>query len=147
MELIYTWPQLKAVQDRIAEIEEETEAITDRIIAEKRSLTEEERLRRNALWDEYHELDKKRDEMRRQTIPEVGMPCTVIWYSDRSSAVVTHVSKSGKEVTVKCNGIYSCTKTFTYRRNGNWVQKGTTSRDWGTLLGIGYQSDYYDPEY
>ena len=148
MELIYTWSELKAVQDRIAEIEKESESITDMIIREKRSLTEPERLHRNALWEEYSELDKKREEMRKQTIPEVGMPCTVIYYSDRSSAVVTEVrGKAKKEVVVKQCGIYSSTKVFTYRRNGHWVSKGSTSRDWGTLLGIGYQSDYYDPSY
>ena len=86
--------------------------------------------------------------MERQTIPEVGMPCTVIFYSDRSSAEVIAVrGKTKNEVDVKMCGLYSGTKTFTYRRNGHWVEKGTTSRDWGTLLGIGYQSDHYDMEY
>lgn len=148
MDLIYTWAELKAVQDRIAEIDKETERITDMVIREKRPLIEPERLHRNALWDEYHALDKKRDLMRRQTIPEVGMPCTVIFYSDRSSAVVTAVrGKAKKEVDVKMCGIYSGTKTYTYRRNGLWVQKGTSSRDWGTLLALGFQEDYRDPEF
>ena len=148
MELIYTWPQLKAVQDRIKSIEQETDAITDRTISERRAKTEEERLRYNALWHERHELEKQRDIMRKECIPEVGMPCTVHWYSDRSGATIKEViGKTKKKVVVKCDGTYSCTKVFTYRRNGHWVEEGTTSRDWGTLLSLGYKSNYLDPSF
>ena len=142
MELIYTWSQLKAVRDRINAIAVTTDAIID---------NREYDLRRdeyNALWAERHALEEQRDMMERQTIPEVGMPCTVIFFSDRSSAEVIAVrGKTKKEVDVKMCGIYSGVKTFTYRRNGHWVEKGTTSRDWGTLLGIGHKSDHYDMEY
>lgn len=143
MELIYTWPELKAVQDRIESIEQETDAITQTTITEQRTKTEEERLRYNALWDERHKLEKQRDIMRKQCIPEVGMPCTVHWYSDSSGA---HVEKilSPKRIQVKCDSLYSCTKIFTFRRNGHWVEEGSTSRDWSTLLSLGYRSDYYD---
>lgn len=141
-ELIYTWAELKAVRDRINAIAVATDAIIDNRESETR------REEYNRLWDERHELEKKRDEMEHHTIPEVGMPCTVIYYSDRSSAVVIAVrGKEKKEVDVRQCGTYSGVKTFTYRRNGRWVQKGTTSRDWGTLLGIGYQEDHYDMEY
>lgn len=142
MDLIYTWSQLKAVRDRINEIAVATDAIIDNREYDTR------REEYNKLWKERHALEEQRDMMERQTIPEVGMPCTVIFYSDRSSAVVIAVrGKTKKEVDVKMCGIYSGVKTFTYRRNGHWVQKGTTSRDWGTLLGIGYQSDHFDMEY
>ena len=142
MDLIYTWSQLKAVRDRINAIAVITDAIIDNRELDTR------RLEYNAPWAERHALEERRDKMERQTIPEVGMPCTVIFYSDRSSATVIAVrGKTKKEVDVKMCGTYSGIKTFTYRRNGHWVEKGTTSRDWGTLLGIGYQSDYYDPEY
>lgn len=142
MDLIYTWSQLKAVRDRINEIAVATDAIIDNREYDTR------REEYNKLWKERHALEEQRDMMERQTIPEVGMPCTVIFYSDRSSAVVIAVrGKTKKEVDVKMCGLYSGVKTFTYRRNGHWVQKGTTSRDWGTLLGIGYQSDHFDMEY
>jgi hypothetical protein len=138
-ELIYTWAELKAAKDRIAEIAVVTDAISDN--HERESRREEY----NRLWKERHELEERVDEMERHTIPEVGMPCTVIYYSDRSSAVVIAVrGNKKKEIDVKQCGTYSGTKTFTYRSNGHWVQKGTKSRDWGTLLGIGYQEDYYD---
>lgn len=145
-ELIYTWAELKAVQDRIAEIEKETDAISDLLSRERRDATEEERLRRNALWDEYHELDGKRDIMRRQVIPEVGMPCTVIYYSDRSAGYVAEIP-SPKTIVVQQDGLYHGRKVYTLRSNGKWIQKGTTSKDWGTICHLGYRSDYYDPEY
>lgn len=144
MDLIYTWSQLKAVRDRISEIEQRT----DYLVEKHRGAFGPYREEYNSLWDERHALEERRDKMERQTIPEVGMPCTVIFYSDRSAAEVIAVrGKTKKEIDVKMCGVHSGIKTFTYRSNGHWVEKGTTSRDWGTLLGIGYQSDYYDPEY
>ena len=142
MDLIYTWSELKAVQDRIEEIRKATDRIVDsNTLNANRSLY-------NKLWKVRHALEEERDMMERQTIPEVGMPCTVIFYSDRSSAEVIAVrGKTKKEVDVKMCGLYSGIKTFTYRRNGHWIQKGTTSRDWGTILGVGYQEDYYDMEF
>lgn len=147
-ELTYTWPELKGVQDRMAEIERLTGEMSDTCSRERRSMTEPERLTYNALWRERHELDDKCEDMRKHCIPEVGMPCTVIWYSDRSGGYVAEVvGPKKKEVIVKCDGLYHCTKVFTYRTNGHWVEKGTTSRDWGTLLHLGYKSDYYDPSF
>lgn len=144
MELIYHYKDYKAIQDRIAAIEKETDAITER--RQKGTPWDEERIRYNALWEERHDLEDQLESMQRQLIPEVGMPCTVRWYSDSSGA---HIEKvlSPKTVQVKCDGLYSCTKVFTYRRNGHWVEKGTTSRDWGTLLSLGYRHDYYDESF
>ena len=145
-ELIYTWAELKAVQDRMEEAKAEAEAITELIIREKRDKTEEERLRYNALWDEYRELDEKHIIMRKQVIPEVGMPCTVIYYSDRSAGYVAEVINP-KTIVVQQDGLYDGRKTYTYRSNGKWIQKGTTIKDWGTICHLGYRSNYYDPEY
>ena len=72
MELIYTWKELKAVRDRINEIAVATDAIIDNREYDTR------REEYNALWQERHALEEQRDMMERQTIPEVGMPCTVI---------------------------------------------------------------------
>lgn len=147
MDLIYTWAELKRVQDRIAEIEKMTDEITE----ERQKMggnLDYKRETYNALWATRDKLETKRDMMRKQVIPEVGMPCTVIYYSDRSSAVVTEVrGKAKKEVVVKECGLYSGTKVFTYRKNGRWVSKGDTTRGWGTLLGLGYQHDYYDQSF
>lgn len=147
MELIYAYKDYKVIIDRIREIERQIDAITDeRSKMAKKGLTvalEHRREEHNALWDERHKLEEKEEKMRPQLIPEVGMPCTVRWYSDSSGA---HVEKilSPKCIQVKCDGLYSCTKIFSFRRNGHWVEKGTTSRDWGTLLILGYRHDYYD---
>lgn len=136
MELKYTWSELKAVQDRIAQLRKEAEVCL------------ENRKKYWGLWDKIHELDERRAEMGKQVIPEVGMPCTVVYYSDRSAAVVTEVrGKTKKEVVVKQCGLYSGEREFTYRRNGHWVSKGTPSRDWGALLVLGYQSNHYDDEF
>lgn len=145
MELIYTWSELKKVQDKIAEIEKRTDAITDER-CKMGGNSDYMRETYNALWATRHRLEKKRDEMQKLCIPEVGMPCTVFWYSDCSGA---HVEKiiSPKCIQVKCDGLYSCTKIFTFRKNGHWVEKGTTSRDWGTLLHLGYRHDYFDREF
>ena len=145
MDLIYTWAELKRVQDRIAEIERMTDEITE----ERQKMggdLDYKRATYNELWDTRDRLETKRDMMRKQVIPEVGMPCTVRWYSDSSGA---HVEKviSPKKIQVKCDGIYSCTKIFTYRKNGRWVEAGSTTRDWSTLLFLGYRHDYYDKSF
>lgn len=57
MELIYTWSELKAVQDRIAEIAKETDWLCDH----KRGAFGPEREKYNALWKERHELEDKAD--------------------------------------------------------------------------------------
>ncbi|MBR3467406.1 MAG: hypothetical protein IKH15_09330 [Bacteroidales bacterium] len=145
MDLIYTWAELKRVQDRIAEIEK----MTDEITKERQKMggnLDYMRETYNALWATRDKLETKRDMMRKQVIPEVGMPCTVHWYSDSSGA---HVEKviSPKKIQVKCDGLYSCTKIFTYRKNGRWVEAGSTIRDWSTLLSLGYRHDYYDQSF
>jgi hypothetical protein len=143
-ELTVPWKDFLAVLDRIDEIEAETSRITDERIRTKDH--DYMRKEHNALWDEYHVLDKKRDEMRPHVIPEVGATGTIHWYSDSSKAKVTRVI-SPKKIEVTACGLYSCTKICTYRTNGHWVQEGTTSRDWGTLFSFGRGHDYYDQSY
>ena len=141
MELIYPYNDYKAIKDRIEEIERLTDAIT-----EERCRTHDhdyKREERNALWDERWALEARIDEMQKQLIPEVGMPCTVHLYSDSSGA---HIEKvlSPKCVRVKCDGLYSFTREFTYRKSGHWIEKGTTSASPGNILSLGYRHDYYD---
>ena len=140
MELIYAYKDYKVIADRIDEIEKETNAI----IGAKEG--ESDWPRYHALWDERYKLEEQIDKMRPQLIPEVGMPCTVYWFSDSSGA---HIEKiiSPKCVQVKCDGLYHCTKTFTHRKTGRWVEKHTTSRDPGTTLALGYRHDYFDESF
>lgn len=143
MEFLYTYAQLKAVQDRIAEIEKETDAITER--RQQGASWDDERERYNALWDERDWLEEREEAMRRAVRPEVGMPCTVCYYSDRSRARVSKIlSESHKTIEVEQCGLYSGKKVFTLRKGGHWVQKGTPSRDWGTILLLAYEEDYFD---
>ena len=146
MELIYTWSQLKAVQDHIAQIGRETDAITER--RQNGEPFDEERVKYNRLWDIRHDLEEQRDIMMKQVIPEPGMPCTVKYFSDSSGGYVKEVKgKSKKTIVVQQDGVYHSIKEYTYRRNGLWVEKGTTTRDWGTLCFLGYKHDYYDMSY
>lgn len=126
MELIYTWAEVKELQDRLIEL--------------RKSICEN--------WDEVQESEKRLAQMRRQVIPEVGMPCTTIYYSDRSAAVIKEVhGKKKKEVLVQECGTYNGERVFTYRSNGRWVSKGDSSRGWGCMLGMGYQHNYFDESF
>lgn len=94
-------------------------------------------------------------------IPEVGLGCTVCYYSDRRAATVTRIISSCKiEVTfnrVKCIDYYTgnyeilpelegAPKVFTKRRNGYWVAEGQPFKD-GVLLMLHYQNHYIDPTF
>ena len=86
------------------------------------------------------------EKIRPHVIPEVGATGTIHWYSDSSKAKVTRVI-SPKKIEVTACGLYSCTKIYTFRSNGHWVQEGSTSRDWATLFSWGRGHDYYDQSY
>lgn len=91
-------------------------------------------------------------------IPEPGMGCTVLMYSDRRAGTITRVSPSGKtfwftydKVTrIDGNGMSDC-QDYAYetvqgspevqvRRNkrGQWKEKG------GSTVAVGYRREYYD---
>lgn len=150
MELIYHYKDYKAIKDRIEEIERMTDAITDERCGLAKAGAEDawcyRRQEYNALWDERHALENKIDEMQKQLIPEVGMPCTVHLATDSSGAHIEEVI-STKRVRVKCDGCYSFTREFTYRKSGHWIERGTTSASPGYVLHLGYRHDYYDPSF
>ena len=143
MQLIYHYKDFKRIQDEIASIEKRTDEITEERVRRGGNL-DYMREEYNSLWETRDKLESEIDKMRKQLIPEVGIPCTGCWYSDRSKGYIEKVL-SPKTIQVKFNGVYSCTKVFTYRKNGHWVQKGTTSADPGVVLILGYEEDYYDP--
>lgn len=143
MTLIYAYKDFKRIQDEIVSIEKRTDEITEERVRRGGNL-DYMRETYNSLWETRDKLESEIDKMRKQLIPEVGIPCTGCWYSDRSKGYIEKVL-SPKTIQVKFNGVYSCTKVFTYRRNGHCVEKGTTSADPGVVLILGYEEDYYDP--
>ena len=141
MELIYHYKDFKRIQDEIASIGKRTDEITAERV--RRGSLDYMRETYNALWSTRDKLESEIEKMRKQLIPEVGIPCTGCWYSDRSKGKIEKVL-SPKTIQVKFCGVYTCTKVFTYRENGHWVEKGTTSADPGVVLILGYEEDYYD---
>lgn len=138
IELNVPWKDYLAILDRRDEIEREAEH-TDHSDPVQHA-------RWCALWDERHALDEKMEEMQKHVIPEVGATGTIKWYSDNSKAKVTKVL-SPKKIEVTACGLYHCTKIYTFRRNGHWIEEGSTTRDWSTLFYWGRGHDYYDMEY
>lgn len=138
IELNVPWKDYLAILDRRDEIERLTEN-TDHNDPEQHK-------RWCELWDERHALDDKMEEMQKHVIPEVGATGTMRWFSDSSRAKVTKVI-SPKKIEVTACGLYHCTKIYTFRRNGHWIEEGSTTRDWSTLFYWGRGHDYYDMEY
>ena len=108
-------------------------------------------------WRE--ERDREQRNAIRNLVPEVGLGCTVCYYSDKRAATVTKIITPIKiEVTfnqTKCIDYYSgqyeilpelegAPKVFTKRRNGFWVAEGQSYKD-GVLLMLHYQNHYIDP--
>lgn len=144
IELNVPWKTFLRILDRRDEIEKETDAITKR--RQEGEPWDTERVRYNALWDERHALDDKIDAVCKRVIPEVGATGTIHWFSDCSKAKVTKVI-SPKKIEVTACGLYHCAKIYTFRRNGHWIEEGSTTRDWSTLFYWGRGYDYYDMEY
>lgn len=98
----------------------------------------------------------------RGIIPEVGIPCTIVYFSDYRAATVVEVSEDKKKVGVrfndtKCNDWYAGdyevlqelhgrVQYFTHRRNGDWIMEGQPVRD-GVALALHYQRHYIDPHF
>jgi len=98
-------------------------------------------------------------------IPEVGMGVTYGYGSDRYPATIIEISKNGKQITIQDdtavpgenfdyygNQNYSITqnpngstRTYTFRKRGIWVQKGS-ARAIGFLT-IGSRDKYSDPSF
>lgn len=144
IELNVPWSEFLRIMDRIDELKDGMEKLTER--QQKGESWNDVREEFIKLSKEYKELDKREDEIRNNVIPEVGATGTIHWYSDSSKAKVTKVL-SPKTIEVTACGLYHCTKIFTFRPNGHWIEKGTTSRDWGTIFSWGRGHDYYDESF
>lgn len=107
------------------------------------------------------ERDRLRTEAIRNLVPEVGLGCTVCYYSDMRAATITKVISPCKiEATfnqTECIDYYAGdyrilpelegdAKVFTKRRNGRWVADGQACKD-GVLLMLHYQRHYIDPHF
>lgn len=100
-------------------------------------------------------------------VPEVGMGCTRLQFSDRRAATIVEVSKSGKQILVQDdtatrvdkNGFSDCQKyeyernteaykrKFTLRKNGKWIEVGASLDSCGYSLLLNVRREYYDFSY
>ena len=131
---------------------------------EWRSFTQEQKDERYKLqrkWEDEHEA--RFIQAVHNIVPKIGLPCTVIYWSDKRAATVTRiVSPSKIEVMhneVECLDYYvgnykvlpeinthMGVDVFTKRRNGLWVMEGQKSKD-GVKLMLHYQHHYIDPSF
>ena len=113
-------------------------------------------------WKKRDEIEKRMYSVIRGIVPEVGIPCTIVYFSDYRAATVVDVNEKKTRVGVKFNRticedyyggqyevlpeLYGRVQFFTHRRNGQWVMEGQPVSD-GVVLALHYQSHYIDPHY
>lgn len=118
--------------------------------------------------DEKVEIRKMRAKAFHDIEPFVGMPCSIVYWSDIRAATVTEVEyfKNGKPkaVTVthnkvKCIDWYGneyeilpeledgWTDRFTARRNGKWYEEGQETSPNSVRLMLHYQTHSIDPTF
>ena len=121
----------------------------------------EVRMKNCETLEERDEMEKEREQAIKNLVPEVGLKCTIVYYSDYRAATVTQVL-TGRKIAVRFNatncvdyfaGNYDILpeleggeKIFTKRRNGKWIAEGQECRD-GVRLALHYQRHYINPEY
>lgn len=122
---------------------------------------------REQIKDEYDYKEQEKLEAKwlsvvRGIIPEVGIPCTIVYFSDYRAATVVEVSEDKKKVGVRFNEnvckdwyagyyevkqeLYGEVQYFTHRKNGQWVMVGHPVMD-GVVLALHYQRHYIDPHF
>ena len=122
---------------------------------------------REQIKDEYDSKEEEKLEAKwlsvvRGIIPEVGIPCTIVYFSDYRAATVVEVSEDKKKVGVRFNDhickdwyagnyeilpeLYGPVQYFTHRKNGQWVMAGHQVKD-GVKLALHYQRHYIDPHF
>lgn len=111
-------------------------------------------------WEDEH--DARRLKAIYAIVPEVGLPCTICYWSDKRAATVTRIISPTKiEVThneVECLDYYAGryeilpkletghTDVFTKRKNGKWCMEGQPTKDSVKLM-LHYQRHYIDPSF
>lgn len=112
--------------------------------------------------NEIDRLDARLTSVIKGIVPEVGAPCTIVYFSDYRAATVVEVSEDKKKVGVKFNDhickdwyagnyeilpeLYGPVQYFTHRKNGRWIMEGQPVRD-GVALALHYQRHYIDPHF
>lgn len=121
----------------------------------------EERKKHWNTMSERDELEKVREQAIKDLVPEVGVKCTICYYSDYRAATVTQVI-TDRKVAVRFNetkcldyygGKYEILpeleggeRIFTKRRNSLWIAEKHESKD-GVRLVLHYQRHYIDPSF
>lgn len=117
-------------------------------------------------WKTIDERDKMLEnlkEMYKRLMPEVGMPATAVYWSDRRAKTVTEVVTPNKVIVreneVECidyfKGSYKILeelsqmspRTFTRRKSGRWVEMGQRDDRNSVILVLGYRNHYIDPSF
>ncbi len=113
------------------------------------------------LSDWCDQMLNARIEAIKNIVLEVGLGCTICYYSDKRAATVTKIISPCKiEVMfnqTKCLDYFASEyeilsdlegepMVFTKRRNGYWAAKGQSCKD-GVLLMLHYQNHYIDPTF
>ena len=92
--------------------------------------------------------------------PEVGIGATLVLHSDRQAHTISRVSKTGKTFWMK-RDIVECLNKDGIFGQQFWkitenpkagersvrLCKGNVWRHYGSLVGVGYKSEYYDPTF
>lgn len=114
-----------------------------------------------SILDWTNQIQEEKVKAIKSLVPEVGLGCTICYYSDRRAATITKIITPCKiEVRfnrTKCIDYYDgeyeilpelegVPKVFTKRRNGYWVAEGQPFKD-GVLLMLHYQNHYIDPSF
>lgn len=129
---------------------------------EWRTFSEEQKNARFELihkWKEEH--DARVVKATRAIVPKVGLPGTIVYWSDYRAVTVTRIISDRKIVVrhneTKCKDYYAGDyeilpsleggeEIFTNRKNGKWVMEGQSVKD-GCVLVLHYQRHYIDPSY
>lgn len=112
--------------------------------------------------EEQDKLEEKWMALLRGIVPEVGIPCTIVYYSDYRAATVVEVNEKKNRIGVRFNKteckdwyagnyeilpeLYGEVQYFTHRKKGQWIMEGHQVRD-GVALALHYQRHYIDPHF
>ena len=121
-----------------------------------------EKMRQTYDLEEEKRLEKQWFDAIHDIVPEVGMKCTIVYFSDYRAATVVEVNDKLNKVGVRFNEticknkyassyeilpeLYGEVQYFTHRKNGQWVYVGHNVSD-GVKLALHYQRHYIDPEF
>lgn len=129
---------------------------------EWRTFSEEQK---NARYELQHKWKKEHDarfiQAVRGIVPKVGLPGTIVYWSDYRAVTVTRII-SDRKIAVRHNetkckdyyagdydilpGLEGGEDIFTKRKNGQWVMEGHPVKD-GCVLMLHYQRHYIDPSF